>query len=188
MPAWEALLALISLLETLPTATIAQDHIGLRRPSAPADLPRVVASVGDVQDFPAGIGGIVGSHQVSNTSWSSDTAIRTSGTFTVELWAADETTLMNLATAVTGKLEDRAGAATAGFSRLAAASAGPMNLTGLDGQQPGGATGLRLPIGAAFSFEAVTEAQTGPDGIINHVHVDTHELGTNDVNEAMDLP
>jgi len=188
VPAWEALQSLVTLLKTLPTGVVAQDHIGLRRPSAVADLPRVVASVGEVQDFPAGIGGLVGSHKVSNTSWSSDTGSRTSGTFTIELWAGDATTLVNLATAVTGKLEDAVATTGAGFGKLAAASVGPINLTTLDGLQPGGATGLRLPIAAAFSFEAVTPTQTGPGGIIQKVHVDVHELDTSDVNEAMDLP
>jgi hypothetical protein len=188
VPAWEALHSLITLLKALPPALLAQDHIGLRRPSALADLPRVVVSAGEVQGFPAGIGGVVGSHKVSNTSWSSDTSSFTSGTFTIELWAEDETTLVNLATAVFGALEDPVAAGGAGFAKLATQSVGPINLTGLDGLQPGGATGLRLPLAWTFSFEAVTPTQTGPDGIIKQVHVDVHESDTTDVNEAMDLP
>lgn len=189
MPAWEALQSLVTLLKTLPPAVVAQDHVGFRRPSAAADLPRVVVSAGEVQDFPAGIGGVVGSHKVSNTSWSSDTSEFTSGTFTIELWGAagDETGLVNLATAVFGKLGDPAAAGAAGFAKLAAQSIGPINLTTLDGLQPGGAVGLRLPVAASFSFEAVTPAMVGPDGIIKTVHIDVHELDTNDVNEAMDL-
>lgn len=188
MPAWEALQSLITLLKTLPPALVARDHIGLRRPSAPADLPRVVVSVGDVEDLRAGIGGIVGSHRVTSTSWASDTGILSSGTFTIELWAADETTLVNLATGVTRVLEDSAAAAGAGFGKLTAESAGPINLTTLDGQQPGTDTALRLPVGCAFSFEAVTPSQTGPGGIIKQVQVDVHELDTSGVDEAMNIP
>jgi hypothetical protein len=188
MPAWEALQSLITLLKTLPSALVAQDHIGLRRPSATADLPRVVVSVGDVHDLQAGLGGIVGSHQVSSTSWASDTGILSSGTFTIELWAGDETTLVNLATGVLGVLEDSTAAAGAGFGKLAAQSVGPINLTTLDGLLPGTATGLRLPVGCTFSFEAVTPVQTGPDGIIKQVQVDVHEPDTSGVDEAMNIP
>ena len=184
MPAWEALQSLITMLKTLPAGVVPGDHIGLRRPSVAADLPRIAVSVAAVQDLLAGIGGVVGSRQVSNTAWVSDTGLRTTGSFAIELWAADETTLGNLATAVFGVLEDVSVAATAGFDTLSVSSAGPIDLAPLSGAHPPGAAALRLPAGCGFSFEAVTPVQTGPDGIIKQVHVDV----TGDVNEAMDLP
>lgn len=188
MPAWEALQGFVSLLQTLPPALVGHDHIGLRRPSAAADLPRVVVSVAAVEDLRAGLGGIVGSHQVSSTSWASETGLLSSGTFMIELWAEDETTLVNLATGVFGVLEDPAAAAGAGFGRLAAQSAGPITLTTLAGLQPGEATGLQLPVTGTFSFEAVTPVQTGPDGIIKQVQVDVREPGTDSVDETMSIP
>lgn len=188
MPAWEALQSFVTLLKTLPPALVAQDHIGLRRPSAAADLPRVVASVADVEDLQAGIGGIVGSHQVSSTSWASETGLLSSGTFMIELWAGDETELVNLAAGVFGVLEDSAAAAGAGFGQMAAQSVGPITLTTLAGLQPGAVTGLQLPIAGTFSFEAVTPVQTGPDGIIKQVQVDVRELGTSSVDETMVIP
>lgn len=188
MPAWEALQSLITLLKTLPPALVAPDHIGLREPSATVDLPRIVVSVGDADDLRAGIGGIVGSHQVSSTSWASDTGILTSGTFTIELWAGDETTLVNLAAKVVGVLEDSAAAAGAGFAKLAAQSLGPITLTTLDGLPPGTATALRFLVGCTFSFEAVSPTQTGPDGIIKQVQVEVHELDTSGVDETMKIP
>jgi hypothetical protein len=187
VPAWEALQSLITLLKTLPAALVAQDHVGLRRPSGPADLPRVVVSASDVEDLQAGLGGIVSSHQVSSTSWASDTGILSSGTFMIELWATDETTLVNLATGVVGVLENSAAAAGAGFGKLTIQSAGPINLTTLDGQPPGSDTGLRLPVGGIFSFEAVSTVQTGPGGIIKQVDVDVQELDTSGVDETMNI-
>lgn len=188
MPAWDALQSLLTLLKTLPPALVAQNHVSLRRPSGGADLPRVVASVADVEDLRTGIGGIVGSHQVSSTSWAADTGIVSSGTLLIELWALDETTLVNIATGVVRVLENSAAAAEAGFGALTIQSAGPINLTTLDGQPPGSQTALRLPIGGAFSFEAISTTQTGPGGIIKQVQVDVQELGTSGAGESMNVP
>jgi hypothetical protein len=187
VPAWEALQSLITLLKTLPPAIIATDHVSLRRPSTGTDLPSVVAWVADVGDQYTGIGGIVGSRQVSSTSLASDTGVLSSGTFMIELWALDETTLVNLATGVVGVLENSAAAAGAGFGKLTIQSAGPINLTTIDGQPPGSETRLRLPVGGTFSFEAVSTVQTGPDGILKQVHVDVQELGTSAVDETMNI-
>jgi hypothetical protein len=188
VPAWEAVQGLVSLLKTLPSTLVAQDHVGLRRPGATADLPRIVVSAAGIQDVQAGIGGVIGSRQVSSTSWASDVGSMSSGTFTVELWAGDEASLTTLATGVFSTLEDPLAAVGAGFSRLAAESVGPMSLTTLDGLQPGGATGLRLAVGCVFSFEAVTPVQTGPDGIIKQIEVDVHEFDTSSVNEVLNIP
>jgi len=187
MPAWEALQGLISLLKTLPPAVVAQNHVGLRRPSGGADLPRIAVSVADVRDLRTGIGGIIGSHQLSGTSWASDSGIVSSGTFMVELWALDETTLLNLATKVIGVLENSAAAAGAGFGTLTVQSAGPMDPTTL-GQPPNTDAVLWLPVGCAFSFEAVSTEQTGPSGIIKQVQVDVQELDTSGVDETMNIP
>jgi hypothetical protein len=187
VPAWEALQSLITLLKTLPPALVAQDHIGLRRPSVVTDLPRLVVSVSDVKDLQAGIGGIVGSHPVSSTSWASDTGVLTSGIFTIEVWAGAETTLVNLATKVFGVLEDSTAAADNGFGTLAVQSVGPMDATTLF-VPAGTATALLLPVGCAFSFEAVTSIETGPDGIIKQVQADVHELDTSGVGETMNIP
>jgi hypothetical protein len=151
-------------------------------------MPRIVVSASDVQELQAGIGGVVSSSQVSSTQWTSTTGTVSSGTFALELWAADETTLTNLANGVFTKLEDPVAAAGAGFANLAAQSVGPTSLTTLDGLQPGGATGLRLPVGCTFSFEAVTPVQTGPDGILTKVQVDVQQVDTSTVNEVMDIP
>jgi hypothetical protein len=188
VPAWDALQSLINLLKTLPPALIARNHVSLRRPSRGADLPWVVASVAGVADLSTGIGGIVGSHQVSSASWASDTGIVSSGTFLIELWALDEPTLMNIATGVVGVLENSAAAAGAGFGTLTIQSVGPINLTTLDGQPPGSDTGLRLPVGGTFTFEAVSTVQTGPGGIIKQVQVDVKELDTSGVDETMNIP
>jgi hypothetical protein len=188
VPAWDALQSLITLLKTLPPALIARNHVSLRRPSTGADLPWVVASVAGVADLRTGIGGIVGNHQISSTAWASDTGIVSSGTFMIELWALDEATLVNLATGVVGVLENSAAAAGAGFGQLTIQSVGPMNLTTLDGQPPVSDTGLRLPVGGTFTFEAVSTVQTGPGGIIKQVHADVKELDTSGVDETMNIP
>jgi hypothetical protein len=66
---------------------------------------------------------------------------------------------------------------------------GPINLTTLDGQPPPVSdTGLRLPVGGTFSFEAVSTVQTGPGGIIKQVQADVKELDTSGVDETMNIP
>jgi len=185
LSAWQAIQSLIALLNAIPSNVVPHDHIGIRRPSAPADLPRIVVAASGIQEVLAGIGGLVGSRPVSATVWSSDSATAASGTFAVEMWAADEAPLEQIADAVFRALADPAATSSAGFSLLSTSSVGPMDLAplGSGGSSPS-PTALRLPLECSFSFESVVTQQTGPGGIIGHIHVELED----EINEVMDLP
>jgi hypothetical protein len=173
---------LTGVLQSLPSSTIPSAHVSIGRPTSGGALPAIAVSATAVQDLPAGVGRLVGTTRLSDTVWSSTTGSRIAGEVSVELWAADQAAMTTLADAVFELLDDPSVLEDAGFLRFAVASAGPveeavLGATGTD-------TALRMPIGCSFLFEAVVPAETGPDGLIKHVHVEL----TGVPDEAMDLP
>ena len=178
MSAWQAVQELTALLQGLPPGAVPASHVGLRRPGTAGDLPAVVVSATDVEETQAGVGGIVGSRPLDETRWSSTNARRSAGTFGVELWAGDADGLGTLSDAVFDLIDGTGEVVAHGFLRLTVRSVGPGETRPL-----GAATAIALPVTLAFAFEAVVDEDTGPHGIIRHVHVDM----TDTFHEAMDL-
>lgn len=190
MATWQAIRALVDAFESsIATATLPAGHAGTRRPSVPADLPRLVVAASEVKEELLGIGGLVGARAVASDRWATSGGTRAAGIIDLELWGADESTVTTLADAVFASFDDLAALAAAGFMRLSPMSVGPIGEAVLGVGVGGTDTALLLPVTCRFVFERVEVAEEGPGGIIRRVHVDQFEErdGEHRFDEAIDL-
>ena len=155
-------------MRTLPATSIADAHIGNRRPSVPGDLPAIVVFARKVTEAAPGIGGLVGSRALSPAQWSTGTAMRSTGVAEMELWTADHESMDDLAALVFPLAGDRLALAKAGFLQLSIRSVGPAEQVEVGDQ---GNAAVRMGVTSRFEYEEVSAEEVGPGGIIRQLAV-----------------
>jgi hypothetical protein len=176
---WKALLEFIETLKGIPETVVPSDHIGMKIPAGSSELPALVASLGEMEESPIGIGGMAGTRRTPDESWSESRGKKGTGILFAEIWAGDENKVMEVAHALFQILETQAEILRGkGFIRFGHRDVKPMETVNIGGQ-----AAKRMVTSYSVIFEEVQTETTGPGGIIRRIHVDLdHALG-----EEMDI-
>ena len=179
MAGWKALLEFIETLKGIPETVVPSDHIGMKIPAGSSELPALVVSLGEMEESPIGIGGMVGMHRTPDEAWAESRGKKVSGILFAEIWAGDENKVLEVAHALFQNLESQAEILRGkGFIRFVHREVKPIETV-----KVGEETAKRMVTGYSMVFEEVETETTGPGGIIRRIHVDIdHELG-----EEMDI-
>lgn len=178
MIVWKAVQDFIQVLKLIPESVIPPDRIGVKRPSRIQDLPAVVVAIGEVEESPIGIGGLVKTHRVSENQWIEARGKKASGILLIEIWASSEEVMNEVASAVFQTIEASEKLIRGmGFIRFSNREVRPME------DVLGMIRAVRMVIGYSIVYEEIKADTVGPGGIIKQVHV---EIG-DEFNEEMDL-
>jgi hypothetical protein len=177
MSAWQALNGVIEMLSAIPTAVLPAGNASLVRPVAIDDLPTIIVTAEDVSEQSSGVGRLVRNQPKGGPA---STASRCAGRLTLELWAADETAMTDLAAATFAALAPtRRALADAGFIRLTVRAIGPIDHAPLGGDT----AVLRQSIGCSFDHETVPAVDADGDRRLESVYVEMQD----GLNEVMEL-
>jgi len=167
LAASQAIQSFIAILQKIPPATIAADHIGLVGPAQAGDMPLIAVSLLAAAESPIGIGGVAGIG-FDGAQWTVSTGTRTTGQMQVDIWAANAAAMNQISGAISTLLAGASADLTnAGFVLFQTAATIP----GTGMQLSGGGAGLHTALTFSIVHEDIASPVIGPGGEIHEVDV-----------------